>query len=116
MMSMEPCGRLADVTRHIGDKEGADAMPPLDKVYDYGQYGGLKVEKQEKVMTITLNAPEAMNTFSAEMHYSMSRKWEDVGDDPEVNVVVLTGPGRAFSAGGNQLIAGFDGIWRGHIQ
>jgi len=78
-------------------------MPPLDKVYDYSQYGGLKVEKQDKVMTITLNAPESMNAFSAEMHYSMSRIWEDVHDDPEVNVVVLTGAGRAFSAGGNVI-------------
>ena len=78
-------------------------MPPLDKVYDYSQYGGLQVEKQDKVMTITLNAPEAMNAFSAEMHYSMSRIWEDVQDDPEVNVVVLTGAGRAFSAGGNVI-------------
>src|ERR1019366_8775031 len=81
----------------------SNAMPPLDKVYDYDQYGGLKVEKQDKVMTITLNAPETMNAFSAEMHYSMSRIWEDVQDDPEVHVVVLTGAGRAFSAGGNVI-------------
>jgi enoyl-CoA hydratase len=33
----------------------------------------------------------------------MSRIWEDVQDDPEVNVVVLTGAGRAFSAGGNVI-------------
>src|SRR6201982_1785930 len=78
-------------------------MPPLNKVYDYSQYGGLLVEKQDSVMTITLNAPESMNAFSAEMHYSMSRIWEDVQDDPEVNVVVLTGAGRAFSAGGNVI-------------
>src|SRR5690242_2474626 len=78
-------------------------MPPLDKVYDYSQYGGLLVEKQDRVMTVTLNAPESMNAFSAEMHYSMSRIWEDVQDDPEVNVVVLTGAGRAFSAGGNVI-------------
>ena len=78
-------------------------MPPLDKVYDYSQYGGLLVEKQDRVMTITLNAPESMNAFSAEMHYSMSRIWEDIQDDPEVNVVVLTGAGRAFSAGGNVI-------------
>src|ERR1700712_6043778 len=84
-------------------QQGANAMPPLDKVYDYSQYGGLRVEKQNKVMTITLNAPESMNAFSAEMHYSMSRIWEDVHDDPDVNVVVLTGAGRAFSAGGNLI-------------
>jgi len=83
--------------------KGGNVMPPLDKVYDYSQYGGLKVEKQDKVMTITLNAPESMNAFSAEMHYAMSRIWEDVHDDPEVNVVVLTGAGRAFSAGGNVI-------------
>jgi enoyl-CoA hydratase len=33
-------------------------------------------------MTITLNAPESMNAFSADMHYSMSRIWEDVQDTP----------------------------------
>ncbi len=48
-------------------------MPPLDKVDDYSQCGGLKVEQQDKAMTITLNAPESMNAFSAEMHYAMSR-------------------------------------------
>ena len=78
-------------------------MPPLDKYYDYSQYEGLKVEKQDKVMTITLNEPEAMNAFSMPMHYSFSRIWEDVQDDPEVNVIVLTGAGRAFSAGGNVI-------------
>ena len=57
-------------------------MPPLDKHYDYSQYEGLKVEKQDKVMTITLNEPEAMNAFSMPMHYSFSRIWEDVQDDP----------------------------------
>jgi enoyl-CoA hydratase len=78
-------------------------MPPLDKIYDYGQYEGLRVAKQDKVMTITLDAPESMNAFSMPMHYSFSRIWEDVQDDPEVNVVVLTGAGRAFSAGGNVI-------------
>src|ERR1700730_7037577 len=78
-------------------------MPPLDKVYDHSPYGGLLVAKQDKGIPIPLNAPEAMNALSAEMHYSMSRIWEDVQDDPEVNVVVLTGAGRAFSAGGNVI-------------
>jgi enoyl-CoA hydratase len=78
-------------------------MPPRDRIYDYSHYEGLKVEKQDKVMTITLNAPESMNAFSMPMHWSFSRIWDDVQDDPEVNVVVLTGAGRAFSAGGNVI-------------
>ena len=78
-------------------------MPSLDKVYDYSQYQGSAVEKQDKVMTITLNAPKYLDSLSAGIRYSMSRIWEDVQDDPEVNVVVLTGAGRAFSAGGNVI-------------
>ena len=78
-------------------------MAPIDKIYDYSQYTGLLVEKKDKVMTITLNAPESMNAFSGPMHYSMSRIWDDVQDDPDVHVVVLTGAGRAFSAGGNVI-------------
>jgi len=54
-------------------------------------------------MTITLNAPESLNAFTGGMHNSMSRIWDDVNDDPEVHVVVLTGAGRAFSAGGNVI-------------
>jgi hypothetical protein len=37
-------------------REETDTMPPLDKVYDYSQYWGLTVEKQDKVTTITLSA------------------------------------------------------------
>ncbi len=69
----------------------------------YDQYEGVLTEKKDKVLTITLNAPESMNAFSAVMHRTMSRIWDDVADDHEVNVVVLTGAGKAFSAGGNVI-------------
>jgi enoyl-CoA hydratase len=75
----------------------------MPRTYNYDQYEGLLVEKQDKVMTITLNAPESLNSFTGGMHNSMSRIWDDVNDDPEVHVVVLTGAGRAFSAGGNVI-------------
>ena len=68
--------------------------------YDYSQYGGVLVGRQDKVLTITLNSPETLNAFTGPMHTSMSRIWDDVNDDPDVHVVVLTGAGRAFSAGG----------------
>ena len=68
---------------------------------DYSSYEDLLIEKDKGVMTITLNTPQTMNAFSPAMHHGMSRIWTDVHDDPEVDVVVLTGAGRAFSAGGN---------------
>jgi hypothetical protein len=52
---------------------------------------------------ITLNAPETLNAFTGPMHTSMSRIWDDGNDDPDAHVVVLTGAGRAFSAGGNVI-------------
>jgi len=71
--------------------------------FDYSQYGGILVARQDKILTITLNAPETLNAFTGPMHTSMSRIWDDVNDDPDVHVVVLTGAGRAFSAGGNVI-------------
>jgi enoyl-CoA hydratase len=68
---------------------------------DYSVYDGLLIEKDNGVMTITLNSPETLNAFTPSMHRGMSRIWTDIHDDPEVDVVVLTGAGRAFSAGGN---------------
>jgi enoyl-CoA hydratase len=68
---------------------------------DYSGYEDLLIEKDKGVMTITLNTPQTMNAFSPAMHHGMSRIWTDIHDDPEVDVVVLTGAGRAFSAGGN---------------
>ena len=68
---------------------------------DYSIYQDLLVEKNNGVMTVTLNVPDAMNAFTPGLHNAMSRIWSDIHDDPEVDVVVLTGAGRAFSAGGN---------------
>jgi len=68
---------------------------------DYSIYQDLLVEKDNGVMTVTLNVPDAMNAFTPGMRNAMSRIWSDIHDDPEVDIVVLTGAGRAFSAGGN---------------
>jgi enoyl-CoA hydratase/carnithine racemase len=59
-------------------------------------------EKSEGVATITLNRPEALNSFSKEMAEEMLHALEDVKSDENVRVVVLTGAGeKAFSSGAN---------------
>jgi enoyl-CoA hydratase len=48
-----------------------------------------------------MNRPEALNAIDAVMHEELSRVFTDAARDPDSDVVVLTGAGRAFSAGGD---------------
>lgn len=58
------------------------------------------------VATVTLNRPEAMNSFNQELRASLTDALSQASSDNEVRAVVLTGEGRAFSAGAD-LTAGF---------
>lgn len=51
------------------------------------------------VATVTLNRPDALNAWTPELGRELLRVLRDVADDPAVRAVVLTGAGRAFSAG-----------------
>ncbi|MFJ9245077.1 enoyl-CoA hydratase/isomerase family protein [Streptomyces sp. NPDC101776] len=53
------------------------------------------------VRLIELNRPDQLNAMSEELHSGLASVWDTVADDPDARVVVLTGRGRAFSAGGN---------------
>ncbi|WP_411561680.1 enoyl-CoA hydratase/isomerase family protein [Pseudomonas shirazensis] len=55
-------------------------------------------ERHGAVLLVTLNRPESMNAFTAELHRELSDAWHQAAD-PEVRAVVLTGNGRAFCAG-----------------
>jgi enoyl-CoA hydratase/carnithine racemase len=57
------------------------------------------VEKNGAITTLTLNAPERMNTISVEMLDALSQALIEANDDRDVRVIVLTGNGRAFCAG-----------------
>lgn len=51
------------------------------------------------VGTATLNRPEAMNSITAKILTEWEAGIRELADNPEVKVIVLTGAGRAFSAG-----------------
>jgi 2-(1,2-epoxy-1,2-dihydrophenyl)acetyl-CoA isomerase len=51
------------------------------------------------VMRLTLNRPDKLNAFTLEMHAELRAGLEAANADPQCRVVVLTGAGRAFSAG-----------------
>ena len=60
---------------------------------------GVLVDDRERVRTLTLNRPEALNAFNQELWQETAQAFRDAAADPSVAVVLLTGAGRAFSAG-----------------
>lgn len=59
----------------------------------------LRIERDAGVATLTLNRPEAMNALSRALRREIAHAFETLAADPEIGVVILTGRGRAFSAG-----------------
>lgn len=59
----------------------------------------LLIADDNRVRTLTLNRPEALNAFNEALYDATAEALNAAADDPEVAVVVITGAGRAFSAG-----------------
>ena len=69
----------------------------------------LLCETNNKVLTITLNRPEAMNALRPEMFDGIKMLVLQAEKDPNISVIVLEGAGRAFSAGVDlKVLQGFD--------
>jgi len=62
-------------------------------------YEYLLYEVQEPVAIITLNRPEVLNALSPELESELHLALDEADSDPKVRVIILTGAGRAFSAG-----------------
>jgi enoyl-CoA hydratase len=61
----------------------------------------VRVESDGALRIVTLNRPETMNAFDREMQAELPRVLTELSRDREARAVVLTGAGRAFSAGGD---------------
>ena len=59
----------------------------------------LKYEVKNNIGYITIDRPEAMNAISMTVLRELHSVFEQVNDDPEVKVAILTGNGKAFVAG-----------------
>jgi 2-(1,2-epoxy-1,2-dihydrophenyl)acetyl-CoA isomerase len=72
-----------------------------------GQENRAVLEKREgRVATLILNRPERMNALNADLVLALTDALTRVEGDPEISVVVLTGAGRAFCAGGDLAVIG----------
>lgn len=59
------------------------------------------LEQDGAVATITLNNPSMMNAFLDDMHEALREIWWHLSEDDSVRAVLITGAGKAFSAGGD---------------
>lgn len=67
---------------------------------DYSHYKYIAAHREGRLLTLTLDNPP-MNVISLELHRELARIFYDVQLDEETDVVVLTGAGSVFSAGGD---------------
>ncbi|MHB8439145.1 MAG: enoyl-CoA hydratase/isomerase family protein [Acidimicrobiales bacterium] len=72
------------------------------RITRYEDFEHLRIERRESgVVLVTLDRPEVLNAANVRMHREMSEIWAVVDDDADARVTVVTGAGRAFSAGGD---------------
>lgn len=64
-------------------------------------YREILVDIQEKIATVTFNRPEQQNTFTTQLKEEVADAFENLGQSKEVRVIVLTGAGKNFCAGGD---------------
>jgi enoyl-CoA hydratase len=65
-------------------------------------YQSLTLERRDDgVLLITMDRPDKYNAADERMHNELARIWTDVSRDPGTRVAVVTGAGKAFSAGGD---------------
>lgn len=66
----------------------------------YESYSGLKFERRGRILVVYIDNPPT-NHMTPTIHTELGRLFPDINRDTETSVVVLTGAGDAFSAGGN---------------
>ena len=56
-------------------------------------------DKQDSIAAITLNRPERLNAFTAQMHAELREAMDAIESDPALRALMITGSGRGFCAG-----------------
>ena len=69
----------------------------------------LRTETEDGVLTVTLARPERRNAIDGELAAALRAAFEQAADDPDVRALILTGEGKAFSAGGD--LSRFERDW-----
>ena len=65
-------------------------------------YNTILVEKKDSIAILTLNRPEKLNAINLQMKKELHQALNDLEADSDVQLVIMTGAGRAFSSGHDQ--------------
>jgi enoyl-CoA hydratase len=68
------------------------------------------VERHDAVALVTLNRPDALNALSTALRAAICKTFRELAEDETIRAVVLTGSGRAFTAGVDLKEAGEKGF------
>ena len=68
---------------------------------DFSSYQTLLLSREDAILTITLNRPQVMNATNALMDTELARVFLEAAVDAQTRVIVVTGAGKAFAAGGD---------------
>jgi enoyl-CoA hydratase len=68
---------------------------------DFDKYQAIDVKRRGRVVTATFNRPATLNAVDRHVHAELETLFLDIERDDETEIAVLTGAGRAFSAGGD---------------
>ena len=63
------------------------------------EYEYCKTAQEDHLLIVTLNRPEVLNALHSPAHAELDKVFNDFAADPELWVAIITGEGRAFSAG-----------------
>jgi enoyl-CoA hydratase/carnithine racemase len=64
-------------------------------------YKAINFELENRIATVTLNRPDQLNAINEDMREDFARLFIELQTNDEIGIVILTGAGRAFSAGGD---------------
>jgi len=65
------------------------------------RFDTFSTQRQDRLLTVAFNRPDAMNAVNLRLHEELAELFVWAEQDPDSDVVVLTGEGKAFSAGGD---------------
>jgi enoyl-CoA hydratase len=68
---------------------------------DEARYRTLSFAREGTILRVTFERGDRLNAVSEEMHTELAQLFDDLAEDPQSDVIILTGAGRAFSAGGD---------------